>query len=268
VKRGRALACLAAGAALALGACGSGERERPAPPAAAADASAAAADARAAAGAAPRTQPPAEGRVLELPEEGHPVIWPRRGERVVLRDRPGGKVIARLGQETEWGSPTVLHVAERRGAWAGVPTPHLPNGELAWVRLDARRLYAGSVPWEIRVDLSDFRLELRRNGKVVRSFTVTVGAPESSTPTGRFAVTDTFRGGLNPSYGCCAVALTARQPDLPSGWMGGDRIAIHGNGTGEPLGRAASHGCLRARDADVNALVERVPPGTPVIIEQ
>ena len=153
---------------------------------------------------------------------------------------------------------------ERRGEWAGVPTPHRRNGELAWVRLDPTRLVAGSVPWEMRVDLSDYRLELRRGGTLVRSVAITVGAPDSTTPTGRFAVTDTFRGGLNPAYGCCAVALTARQPRLPSGWMGGDRIAIHG--TDGPLRAAVSHGCVRARDRDVSALVDRVPPGTPVTI--
>src|SRR5690606_33741602 len=128
------------------------------------------------------------------------------------------------------------------------------NGELAWVRLDPRRLVAGSVPWELRVDLSDYRLERLRRGDAVRPFPIAIGAPGSETPTGRFAVTDTFRGGLNPAYGCCAVALTARQASLPSGWMGGDRIAIHG--TDGPLEAAVSHGCLRARDADVNALVE------------
>jgi lipoprotein-anchoring transpeptidase ErfK/SrfK len=147
-----------------------------------------------------------------------------------------------------------------------VPTPHRRNGELGWVRLDPRRLIAGSVPWELRIDLSEFRLQLVRNRRVVREFPVTIGAPASETPTGRFAVTDTFRGGLNPAYGCCAVALTARQPQLPSGWMGGDRIAIHG--TEDPLRRAISHGCVRARDADVSALVDRVPPGTPVVIRQ
>ena len=46
---------------------------------------------------------------------------------------------------------------------------------------------------------------------------------------GRFAVTDTFRGELNEAaYGCCALALSATQPSLPSGWFGGNRIAIHG----------------------------------------
>jgi lipoprotein-anchoring transpeptidase ErfK/SrfK len=93
-----------------------------------------------------------------------------------------------------------------------------------------------------------------------------VGAPDSSTPTGRFAITDTFRGNLNPAYGCCALAITARQPNLPSGWMGGNRIAIHG--TLGPLGAAVSHGCVRAADDDVNALVNRTPLGSPVFIRQ
>ena len=101
---------------------------------------------------------------------------------------------------------------------------------------------------------------------MLRSFTVTVGAPGTSTPTGRFAVTDTFRGNLNPAYGCCAVATTARQLNLPSGWLGGDRIAIHG--TSGPLGVAASNGCVRAADEDVSALVDRVQLGSPVIIRQ
>ena len=68
-----------------------------------------------------------------------------------------------------------------------------------------------------------------------------------------------FRGDLNPAYGCCAVALTATQPNLPADWPGGNRIAIHG--TDAPLGEAASHGCIRSADEDVSRLVDTVPPG-------
>ncbi len=95
-------------------------------------------------------------------------------------------------------------------------------------------------------------------------FPVTVGAPGSDTPTGHFAVTDTFTDLDSAAYGCCAVALTANQPDLPSGWLGGERIAIHG--TSGPLGVAASHGCVRAADDDVAKLIRRVPLGTPVFV--
>ena len=108
-------------------------------------------------------------------------------------------------------------------------------------------------------------LSLIREGHVVRSFPVTVGAPGSDTPTGRFATTDEFRGTLDAAaYGCCAIALTARQPHLPSGWLGGNLIAIHG--TSGPVGEALSHGCVRALDPDVSALQRALPLGAPVVI--
>jgi len=116
------------------------------------------------------------------------------------------------------------------------------------------------------VDLSSRTARLRLGKRLVRSFTVTVGAAPSPTPTGRFAITDMFRGNLNPAYGCCALATTATQPDLPSGWLGGNRIAIHG--TTGPVGVAISHGCIRADNGDVSELVSHVGLGTPVTVHQ
>jgi L,D-transpeptidase catalytic domain len=190
----------------------------------------------------------------------------RSGEKVELHDEPGGKVIDTVGDQTEFGSRMAFSVQRTDGVWAGVPTPYFENGRLAWMRLDSRRLKAFTVHYEVEVDLSDFRTDLMRRGKVIKSFPVSIGMPEAPTPTGRFAVTDTFRGNLNPAYGCCAVALTARQTRLPSGWLGGDRIAIHG--TSGTLGAEISHGCVRAADPDVSELVNRLPPGTPVTIRQ
>ena len=132
------------------------------------------------------------------------------------------------------------------------------------MKLDPSRLRSGWTRYSIDVDLSS-AARLRLGRRVVRSFAVTVGSATSPTPTGRFAITDMFRGNLNIAYGCCALATTATQPDLPSGWLGGDRIAIHG--TYGPVG-AASHGCVRAQNADVSALVDRVGLGSPVVIRQ
>ena len=208
----------------------------------------------------------AADRELVLPDRGSPIVWVRRGHRVTLHGAPGGPPVERLGEETEFGSRTILSVFETRGEWAGVPNPHTGNGTLGWVRLDGRHLRAGYTLREIVVDLSERRAQLLIEGDVVRTFTVTIGAPGTTTPTGRFAVTDTFRGGLNRAYGCCAVALTAEQPNLPSGWLGGSRIAIHG--TSGPLGDAISSGCVRAADRDVSALVDEAPPGAPVLVRQ
>ncbi len=214
--------------------------------------------------AAPADEAPREPRVLELPDAGNPLVQVRRDRSVDLYDRPGGDVIATAGDETEFGSRTAFAVQRVQGAWAEVPTAEFENGKPVWLRLDARQLRMYSVFYEVEIDLSEFRTDLLHRGKVVRSFQVSIGMPEAPTPTGKFAITDTFRGGLNAAYGCCAVALTARQTRLPSGWLGGDRIAIHG--TSGTLGSAISHGCVRAADADVSSLVDTLPPGTPVTI--
>ncbi len=203
---------------------------------------------------------------LRLFHRGQPIVWLRRGERIALRAAPRGTLVKRLRWKTRFGSRTVLAAFARRGRWAGVPTPLLPDGELGWVKLDPSRLQAGWTRYSIEVDLSSKAARLRLGGRVLRSFPVTVGSPASPTPTGRFAITDMFRGHLDPAYGCCALATTATQPSLPSGWFGGNRIAIHG--TTGPLGVAVSHGCVRAADPDVSALVRRIGLGTPVVIRQ
>jgi lipoprotein-anchoring transpeptidase ErfK/SrfK len=43
-------------------------------------------------------------------------------------------------------------------------------------------------------------------------------------------------------------------------------IYIHGTPDSEPMGVARSHGCIRMRNADVIALFDQVPAGTPVLI--
>lgn len=203
---------------------------------------------------------------LDTPKDAFPLVWVRVHKHVKLRREPGGEVLDRVGRHTQFGSTSVFGVVRRSGNWAAVSTPILPNGQLAWIRLNSDHLRGGWTKTSIVVDLSERRAQMLQGGVAKHSFAVTVGAPGSETPTGRFAVTDTFRGDLNPVYGCCALALSATQPHLPSGWLGGRRIAIHG--TYGALGVAASHGCVRAADADVSELVDHVSLGTPVFIRE
>jgi lipoprotein-anchoring transpeptidase ErfK/SrfK len=102
----------------------------------------------------------------------------------------------------------------------------------------------------------------------VRRFPVTVGGPGSPTPPGRYSVTDglTTEGEHSRYYGCCVLALSGHQTNLPLGWLGGDRMAIHGTTGG--VGGAESAGCLRAGDADMTFLFRRVPLGTPVLVRR
>jgi hypothetical protein len=186
---------------------------------------------------------------------------------VPLRNRPDGRAIAWASATTEFGSPRALGVAARRGTWLGVIATELPNGRLAWVRRDNTALALRRTAYSLHADLSGRWLELRKGGRRVRRFTVGIGASGSETPTGRFAVTDKLDGArYSASYGCCILALSGHQEHLPAGWRGGDRLAIHGTDSVATIGDGGSAGCLRASDADMRSLMERVPLGTPVFI--
>jgi lipoprotein-anchoring transpeptidase ErfK/SrfK len=187
-----------------------------------------------------------------------------RGE-LGLSDRPGGPATGSVGATTEFGSPQVLGVAARRGNWLGVVTSARPNNRLAWVRRGQVSL--ARTRWSLHADLSEHTLTLRRNGRAVHRLKVAIGRPGSETPTGRFAVTDKLAGSnYGPYYGCCVLALNGHQPNTPPGWTGGNRLAIHGTDTPGTIGTAASAGCLRAADADLQVLMAKVPLGTPVFI--
>lgn len=193
-----------------------------------------------------------------------PIVRVRPGERVALHNSPGGKVVAEVDDETSFGSATAFAVNSRRPGWLGVPSEELPNGELGWVKADPEELRGESTPYRILVDLSAHEARLYDGDKIDRKWAVTVGTPATPTPTGRFSVTDLIEGGLNPVYGCCAIAISATQPYLPAGWTGGDRIAFHGGD--DQLGLDASNGCIRSPDGELRALIRKVPLGTPVRI--
>ncbi len=250
-------------AALAFTGCGGDEEDAPEPDVSAAESAGDKPEAITTTEATEATKP-ARPETLRLLDDGNPTVFVKLQETVDLYDEPDGNVVETVGHATAFGSRTVYAVTDQKGDWVAVLTPYTENGEPLWVELDPKRLRAGRSIWDLEVDLSEFETRLYEEGKLVRTFPVSIGMPTAPTPTGRFAITDTFRGDLNEAYGCCALATTARQVNLPSGWLGGDRIAFHGT-TGE-IGAEISHGCIRAADSDVSALVDTVPPGTPVEI--
>jgi hypothetical protein len=188
------------------------------------------------------------------------------GSRVGMWRAPGGRFIEMLGPRTEFGSPVVLSVVRSHGGWLGVLTPDLPHDRLGWIRRDPRRVEVYWTKYSLDANLSARRLTLRYGDATVARFTVTVGGPGTETPLGRFGITDALRFDESPFYGCCALALSGRQTKLPAGWIGGDRLAIHG--TPGPVGGAESHGCIRATDSTMRTLFHRVPLGTPVFVRE
>jgi L,D-transpeptidase catalytic domain len=185
-----------------------------------------------------------------------------------LRASPGGRRLARLPRRTEFGSARVLAVVGWRGPWVAVLAPELPNHRVGW--LDSRRnTRLLRIPYSMEVALGPRRLIVRHLGRVVARVPVAVGRPGTSTPIGRYAVTDKVATG-NPGgpYGCCALALTGHQPRLPQGWGGGDRLAIHATAATETIGQAVSLGCVRTTNEVMRRLFRRITLGTPVRVRR
>lgn len=184
--------------------------------------------------------------------------------KVPIRRAPGSRTLAVARWKTPFGSVRRLQVVGRLGNWFAVESDVLGNGVVGWVpRTAAVRLRR--VRYAVEADLSRRLLTLRKDGHVVFRRRVSIGAPDSPTPSGRFHVTDRISG-RKWSLGCCIVVLSGTQPRLPAGWNGGDRLAIHGSpSSNETLGAPTSAGCLHATEQTLRALA-RLPLGTPVVI--
>ncbi len=173
-----------------------------------------------------------------------------------------------MGSLTPFGSHRALGVvASRRSRWLAVTEAGIAGNRVVWVDAKAGGIRYARTPLQLEVDLSRRTMTLSRDGTVLRRVSVGVGAYDSPTPTGRFAVTDKLDGrNFSASYGCCILALSAIQPNLPAGWSGGNRVAIHGTLSSSDFGHAISAGCIHARDTDLRFLMRHVPLGTPVVI--
>jgi L,D-transpeptidase-like protein len=215
--------------------------------------------------------PPLPAVFIPWPGPLHATPYERarlRGQPIVLLTRPtaaragpGGRPIATLSRLTEFGTPRWLAVVGERGRWLRVIATELPNGRAGWIR--AGRAPIEASPWAVRADISRRLVEVLKDGRVLRSFTVGIGAPASPTLPGRFGVTDKLRyGGGSLAYGCCVLGLTGHLPNPGNG----SRMAIHGTTAPGTIGGAASFGCLRASETDMLWLLRRVWLGTVVEI--
>jgi hypothetical protein len=175
--------------------------------------------------------------------------------------KPAGRRIATLARHTEFGTPRWLAVLNKRRGWLRVVATELPNGRTGWIRESRTRIQ--STPWAIQASISRHHVEVLKNGRVVRSFTVAIGKTSTPTLPGRFGVTDKLRyKGGSVAYGCCVLGLTGHLP-YPGN---GSRMAIHGTSAPSSIGQAASFGCLRASDADMRWLLRNVWLGSVVKI--
>ena len=214
-----------------------------------------------------------------IPEKGGPLAAPFPTEpgdtdcystasirrSATLYREPGGAKRLRITPKTEWGSARVLGVVSQRGEWLGVQASELKNGEIAWIRRSATTL--DCVNWSLHADLSRREVVVRHNGDTVRTLHVAIGRRDNPTPKGRFSVTDRLKvTSAGSPYGCCVLALTGHQTDLPPYWPGGDRLAVHATNDESSIGEPVSLGCMRTVATQARWLINHIPLGSPVFI--
>jgi lipoprotein-anchoring transpeptidase ErfK/SrfK len=96
-----------------------------------------------------------------------------------------------------------------------------------------------------------------------------IGKPSTPTPRGLFAVYERVRQPAGSELGPWALHLTAHSDTLFDYGGGPGRVALHGRSgplLADPLGSAASHGCIRVDNAAIHWLAPHAGPGTPVLI--
>jgi len=149
--------------------------------------------------------------------------------------------------------------------WLLLLTLAIVSGETA--NAQASNQYLATGPHrQILVSIPDRKLAVIEQGKVIRTFPVSVGASVSPSPTGEFTIVHRI---ANPTYYHPGVVIPAGS-DNPIGprWIGLSQhgYGIHGTNQPESIGHAASHGCIRLRNRDIKQLFEMVRVGDVVEI--
>lgn len=122
----------------------------------------------------------------------------------------------------------------------------------------------GRAVRRIIVSIPDRKLAVMEADRVVKIFPVAVGAPKSPSPTGSFEIVNQIPDPTWYSKG----KIVGPGPGNPLGtrWMGlsAKGYGLHGTNAPRSIGRNASHGCIRLRNSDAEALFELVAVGDRV----
>lgn len=118
----------------------------------------------------------------------------------------------------------------------------------------------------VLVSLVDRKLAVIQDGEVIATFQVAVGADITPSPTGEFKVVSRVE---NPTYYHPGVVIPGgRDNPLGTRWLGLSEkgYGIHGTNMPKSIGHAASHGCIRMRNRDVEKLFTLIQVGDTVQI--
>jgi len=142
---------------------------------------------------------------------------------------------------------------------ATVPSRQLAFAQTANGASDvAKRVVLISVP--------DRKLAVLEDGIVLAQFPVAVGASDSPSPTGEFQIVNRVS---NPTYyHAGSIIPTGKDNPVGTRWLGLSQkgYGIHGTNVPRSIGHAASHGCIRLRNRDMERLFGMLRVGDVVEI--
>jgi lipoprotein-anchoring transpeptidase ErfK/SrfK len=171
------------------------------------------------------------------------------------------KLVANIPHHNLIGQETPFLVVASQPGWYQAYLPVKPNDTEGW--LQASQVMITSVNDFILADLSTFSLKHYVSGKLVSSYSIAVGEPNTPTPTGNFYVW-AIQTNPGPPYTPVIFALSAFSTTLTN-WPDGGIVGIHGWADTSVEGKAASNGCMRMKPGDaMDLLNSQLPLGTPV----
>ena len=118
----------------------------------------------------------------------------------------------------------------------------------------------------IVVSIPDRKLVLMNGPCAMRIYDIAVGKASTPSPQGEFVIVNRIP---NPAwYTPGKVVAPGKGNPLGTRWMGlsAKGYGIHGTNAPKSIGKAASHGCIRMRAADLEELFELVSVGVVVEI--
>jgi lipoprotein-anchoring transpeptidase ErfK/SrfK len=162
--------------------------------------------------------------------------------------------------------PVMGFVKDKDGnQWVHVRLPGRPSGHTGWILTD--QTVRSSTEWHIVVTIAAHRVAVFRDGSLVRSFEAVVPKASTPTPYGQFFVEEALSIAPHDVGGPYALAISARSDIFQEFEGGPGQIAIHGTGgLSDPLGSAASHGCIRLSPRAITWLAKRIAGGVPVTV--
>ena len=135
---------------------------------------------------------------------------------------------------------------------------------LAILATAATEVFAEDATRRLIVSIPDRKIVLMEDGRVVKVYPIAVGKNSTPSPNGNFHIASRV---VKPTWYKPGKTV-GPGPANPLGtrWMGlGFKgYGIHGTNMPNSIGQAASHGCIRMRNHDVEELFELAQVGDPV----